>query len=116
MSVNGFNLANLSTKLKMDLYRSVNVKYRWYSISYNKYWPQVFLTQGTHLNPLIKRKVWQKKKKVMKKDSEGIIQETELGNTSTNPDLGTFKASMINEEVISSAAKKQDKETVQQPI
>ena len=52
----------------------------------------------------------------MKKDSEGIIQETELGNTSTNPDLGTIKASMINEEVISSEAKKQDKETVQQAI
>ena len=55
-------------------------------------------------------------KKVMKKDSEGIIQETELGNTSTNPDLGTIKASMINKEVISSEAKKQDKETVQQAI
>ena len=55
-------------------------------------------------------------KKVMKKDSEGINQETELGNKSTNPDQGTIKASMINEEVISSEAKKQDKETVQQAI
>ena len=55
-------------------------------------------------------------KKVMKKDSEGIIQETDLGKTSTNLDLATTKASRINREVILSEAKNQGKETLPQII
>ena len=55
-------------------------------------------------------------RKVVEKESDETIQETDSGKTLTNPELLTRMTSNINQEVILSEAKNQDKETLQQAI